>query len=94
MISVGTIYIEELDLTGNNVTPRHSCYFMVWSPLGYHLEVVAYDPEFWEEIEEILENFYVNCLLPELVDPRSPRGQSVREPDYILQSQNLRNLKI
>ena len=67
---------------------------MVWSPLGYHLEVVAYDPDFWEDIEDVLENFYVNCLLPELVDPRSPRGQSIREPDYILQSQNLRNLKI
>ena len=75
-------------------TPRHRCYFMVWSPLGYHLEVVDYDPQFWEDIEDILENFYVNCLLPELVDPRAPRGQSVREPDYILQSQHLRNLKI
>ena len=67
---------------------------MVWSPVSYHLELVSYDPQFWEEIEEILDNFYINCLLPELVDPRAPRGQPLREPDYVLHSHNLRNIKI
>lgn len=67
---------------------------MVWSPVSYHLELVSYDPQFWEEIGEILDNFYINCLLPELLDPRAPRGQPLREPDYVLHSQNLRNIKI
>ena len=27
----------------------------------------------------------MNCLLPEIVDPRAPRGLPIREPDYIVQ---------
>ena len=33
---------------------RPKCYFMVWSPLGYHLEIVSYDPEFWADLEVLL----------------------------------------
>ena len=35
--------------------------------------------------KDTLENFYMNCLLPEIVDPRAPRGLPIREPDYIVQ---------
>jgi hypothetical protein len=58
---------------------------MVWSPTEYHLEIIDYDPEFWEDMEDVLEHFFLNCLLPEIVDPRAPRGLPVREPDYVLQ---------
>ena len=58
---------------------------MVWSPIGYHLEIINYDDEFWGEVEDTLENFYMNCLLPEIIDPRAPRGLPIREPDYIVQ---------
>jgi hypothetical protein len=57
----------------------------VWSPHGSHLEEVEYDSEFWEETEDSLEQFYMHSLLPEIVDPRAPRGLPVREPEYILQ---------
>jgi len=77
-----------------HVTRRSKCYFMVWSPIGYHLEIIDYDPVFWEGVEQILENFYMNCLLPEIIDPRAPRGLPIREPDYIVEEQNLRNLRI
>lgn len=77
-----------------HIASRSVCYFLVWSPLGSHMERIEYDPEFWEDIEEILEAFYRNCLLPEIVDPRAPRGLPVREPEYILQAQNLKNMKI
>ena len=58
---------------------------MVWSPTQHHLEIIDYDPAFWEDMEDILEHFYMNCLLPEIIDPRAPRGLPVREPDYVLQ---------
>jgi len=77
-----------------HIANRSRCYFMVWSPLGSHHEVIEYDPDFWEESEEVLEAFYRNCLLPEIVDPRAPRGLPVREPDYIIQAQNLKNMKV
>ena len=37
---------------------RPKCYFMVWSPLGYHLEIVSYDPEFWADLEVLLSTAY------------------------------------
>ncbi|XP_023338397.1 uncharacterized protein LOC111709047 [Eurytemora carolleeae] len=77
-----------------HIAERSVCYFLVWSPHGSHMETIEYDQEFWEECEEILENFYRNCLLPEIVDPRAPRGLPVRDPEYILQAQNLKNMKI
>jgi len=77
-----------------HITKRSKCYFLVWSPSGYHMEIVQYDPEFWSKLEDILENFYLNCLFPEIVDPRAPRGLPVREPDFLVQEQNLRDLKI
>jgi len=77
-----------------HIANRDKCYFMVWAPTEYHLEIIHYDQEFWEDMEEVLEHFYINCLLPEIVDPRAPRGLPVREPEYVLQAQNLKNLKI
>jgi len=76
------------------VANRASCYFLVWSPTEYHLEVIDFEPDFWEEVEESLEQFYLHCLLPELADPRAPRGLPVREPHYIVQAQNLKSMKI
>ena len=66
---------------------------MVWSPTEYHLEIIDYDPEFWEDMQDILEHFYINCLLPEIVDPRAPRGLPIREPDYVLQVRFMQLLK-
>jgi len=77
-----------------HIASRSVCYFMVWSPRGSHMEVIEYDADFWEDLEEILENFYRNCLLPEIVDPRAPRGLPLREPEYIIQAQSLKNMKI
>ena len=77
--------IELVENLNKKILFRPKCYFMVWSPIGYHLEIINYDDEFWNEVEETLENFYMNCLLPEIVDPRAPRGLPIREPDYIVQ---------
>ena len=58
---------------------------MVWSPTEHHLETIDYDPQFWGDMEESLDQFYMNCLLPEIADPRAPRGLPVRDPEYILE---------
>ena len=60
---------------------------MVWSTLEQHFEIVEYDKEFWEEMEKIISRFYFSYLLPEIVDPRAPRGMSVREPYSVIQVQ-------
>ena len=58
---------------------------MVWSPSEYHLEVIEREPEFWRELEPRLEQFYLTVLLPEILDPRAPRGLPPRVPDPNLQ---------
>ena len=46
------------------------------------METISFDPEFWSEVLETISAFYLDCFLPELVDPRAPRGQKVREPEH------------
>ena len=46
------------------------------------METISYDPDFWSEVEETISTFYLDYLLPELVDPRAPRGRKVREPEH------------
>ena len=42
----------------------------------------------WEEkMQRKLVQFYLNCFLPELVDPRHTRKLQIRELSYILQAQ-------
>ena len=83
---------------------------MVWSPFETHFEIVEYDREFWEEMEKLISRFYLSCLLPEIVDPRAPRGMPIREPYSVIQvhinpffllflyfyfqAQNIQNLQI
>ena len=50
------------------------------------METVDYDPEFWLDLQETLSAFYLDCILPEIVDPRAPRGLKIREPKYLSES--------
>ena len=53
--------------------------------LFHGLEIIDYDPEFWEDMEDVL-----NCLLPEIVDPRAPLGLPISEADHVFQVKLLR----
>ena len=61
------------------LTGRARCHFLVWSPEEHFLETVEFDPEFWAGLQVKLNSFYLDCLLPELADPRAPRGRPVRD---------------
>ncbi|KAJ8913309.1 hypothetical protein NQ315_010977 [Exocentrus adspersus] len=53
------------------VTGRSYCVFAVWTPLGLKYETILKDEEFWKSKMEIqLRDFYMNAMLPELVDSR------------------------
>lgn len=76
-----------------HVTMRDTCLFAVWSGKDIPLktEYIKRDNFFWEDVmEEKLKRFYMKCLLPELVDPRIPRNEKIREPDYILEAIKLK----
>ena len=67
---------------------RKKCIFFLWAPTEYHMETVHYDPEFWSDLQQTLSTFYLDCLLPEIVDPRAPRGMKIRQPEYLHQSED------
>lgn len=37
-------------------------------------------------MEKKLKDFYMDCILPELVDPRYPRKIPIRNPQYITEA--------
>lgn len=48
---------------------------------------------FWKQkIEPYLLKFYMNCMLPELVDPRFNRNMVIRDPGYIIEAQEQLNV--
>lgn len=42
------------------------------------IDKVTKDDNFWTKIESQLEKFYMECLLPEIVDSRFDRGLPLR----------------
>lgn len=70
-----------------HVTGRSQCLFAIWfgSNIPLKTELIEKDDLFWENyMKDKLINFFVDCLLPEIIDPRINRNMEVREPSYIL----------
>ncbi|KAK4881734.1 hypothetical protein RN001_005053 [Aquatica leii] len=62
-----------------HITKRDVCYFVIYTNGGLHVEEIVRDDTFWiRKMEKRLVDFYLNSLLPELVDPRRSRQQDIR----------------
>lgn len=61
------------------ITDRKYCIFIVWTPKGLAYEIIEKDNDFWNSIVSKLEEFYLTCILPELIDPRLPRNLPMRD---------------
>ncbi|KAL4112052.1 hypothetical protein QTP88_015900 [Uroleucon formosanum] len=58
-----------------NITEKKFCYFVVWTPK----DKITKDAEFWiNKIEPHVSTFYMECLLPEIIDSRFDRGLPIR----------------
>ena len=55
------------------------CDFFVWTPRKTARDRIEFDPDFWEQKIGKVHEFYMECVLPELVDPRKARGLPFRE---------------
>ena len=61
------------------------CIFCVWTPKGLQFIKVKRDDAFCKrEMEPKLVQFYVECMLPELIDSRHNRCMPIRKPQFIL----------
>lgn len=74
-----------------HITKREYCIFAVWTPQDIITVEIKKDDDFWRnQMEEKLTKFYMNCLLPELLDSRRKRSMPIREPSYIIEAQKNR----
>ena len=73
-----------------NITGRKYCIFAVWTPKGLFCERIERCEEFWQNMEPKLTKFYVNCILPEIIDPRFTRNMKIRDPDYIVEAMKMK----
>jgi hypothetical protein len=49
------------------ITSRQFCYFIIWTPKGMILEKIETDPDFHERMLPKLKPFYLEHLLPALI---------------------------
>lgn len=50
---------------------KKKCYFVTYTNKWLNIECITYDEEFWQkQMETKLENFYMNCILPEIINPQ------------------------
>lgn len=70
------------------VTKRKYCIFALWTPKGLKTTTIERDEVFWRDrMFPKLKRFYMECLLPEIIDPRHNRSMPIRNPLYILEAQ-------
>ena len=77
-----------------HITGKKVCLFAVWSGENNLLktEYIQRDDLFWTNVmEKKLVRFYMDCVVPEIIDPRVRRNMDVREPEYILEAAKKRN---
>lgn len=75
-----------------HVTRRNECIFGIWFGENQPLiiERIFKDDAFWKaRMEKKIVNFYLKCLLPEIIDPRQIRGLGIR--DLTLENLNENN---
>ena len=68
-----------------HITDRKYCIFYLWTTKRLKSIKVERNYAFWKrEMEPKLVQFYLECMLPELIDSRYNRCMSIREPQFIL----------
>ena len=67
-----------------HISKKKYCLFALWTPKGIKVEKIERDFDFWnKEMVLKLKNFYLDCLLPEILDPRHTRSMIIRDPQDI-----------
>ena len=62
------------------ITGRSWCDLYFWCPKDTVVIRIRKDEAFWEKILPKLKSFYMDCILPEIVDPREKRNLELRDP--------------
>lgn len=92
--SINTNHTYYFQIQGQlHITQKIYAVFAIWTPKGMRLEKVYRDDNFWAtRMENKLSAFYMDCLVPEIVDPRRGRNLPIRNPQYILDAITFRQV--
>ncbi|KAK4880364.1 hypothetical protein RN001_008510 [Aquatica leii] len=64
-----------------NITKRDYCDFVIFTENDFAVNRIYRDVNLWnDEMLPKLISFYTNCMLPEIIDGRVPRGLKIRDP--------------
>lgn len=70
-----------------HVTQATHCYFAIWTNVAPFIKYVRIerDDVFWRDrMEKKITMFYVDCMLPEIIDPQLKYNLPAKNPPYIL----------
>jgi hypothetical protein len=89
---INTIHKYYYQVQGQlQITGRKYRIIMFWTKKGIRFKKIERDDNLWNtKIFPKLKQFYFNCLLPKLVDPRHPRSMPIRNTDYILEAKQIK----
>lgn len=63
-----------------NILKKDFCDFVIFTEDDFHIERIIRNDDLWSNVMlPKLTTFYMNCILPEILDGRIPRGLKVRE---------------
>ncbi|XP_050431087.1 uncharacterized protein LOC126839710 isoform X2 [Adelges cooleyi] len=71
-----------------HMTQRKYCYFVVYTDHWAEVEIITYDDSFWQDqMVQKLQQFYIECLLPEIINPQYAEKNvvsDIRDPQSTL----------
>ncbi|KAK4877164.1 hypothetical protein RN001_009670 [Aquatica leii] len=90
-------YISFLKVQGQlNITNKSKCYFIVYvnDKVELHVEEIHRDEQFWNEsMLPVLQQFYIECIGPEIIRNNIGNGKRCVDPPYILDAIRQHNEK-
>lgn len=79
-----------------HVTKKDKCLFGLWFRSNFKIktEIIHRDDQYWtNKMETKIKKFYLDCLLPELVDPRHTRQMPIRDPVCVIEAKEQKKTK-
>ena len=74
------------------IVDKDECILGIWTGVDHAIKTIHIrrDVEFWETcMVEKLKSFYLDCILPELIDPRYTRSMNIRDPQSIIDTKEI-----
>lgn len=77
-----------------NITNRKFCDFVAYGENDIFIQRILVDKVMWTDFMlPKLQRFYMQCILPEIIDSRIRRKLKCRDPKYILEAQSAKEAK-